>query len=281
MCELFYKKLKDLCPIFVGIVGFIFTFFPFNNVDDITNIWNRLLLVVLLCAIFVAIVLAITIFTRFFCSNQLYRKEKTSIVFLYKSLKEIIADAPKNGSTIVVPINSFLPSAGDASMIRESSIHYQILEYLKNKGIIIDRKYIDSLSAKKIKMIDNDNCMIGDWFLVSTSDSHDKKSGLKFLFLVVGSLDMINGVPKVIPPTEFEYLGALQSLCEAIPLEADIEEKIYIPLIGAGNADVRKTSDIMRIIYELLIFNKSLLRQHIYVFVNPKYKRETNIFELN
>ncbi len=72
----------------------------------------------------------------------------------------------------------------------------------------------------------------------------------------------------------------LQSLCEAISRQTDNEEQVYIPLLGAGNSKFGKNTDVMNIMSDILIINKSKLLQHISVFIDPRFKSETHISDL-
>ena len=58
----------------------------------------------------------------------------------------------------------------------------------------------------------------------------------------------------------------------------DMEEDVFVPLLGAGNAG--DSSEIMKALKDILFYNISELRQHITVFIDPKYKSEAQIIEL-
>ena len=80
--------------------------------------------------------------------------------------------------------------------------------------------------------------------------------------------------------TKADFLVSLQSLCDAIKKQTDMEEDVFVPLLGAGNANAGDSSEIMKALKDILFYNISELRQHITVFIDPKYKNEAQIIEL-
>lgn len=274
-----YKKnLKKVSSFIFTILATVSVFFPLGNVSK-NNIIVRLFVFMAICLCIILIAVVLTWINNNKNSVVIYSKGKTTIEFLYRDLNTILDECFNKKSTIVVPINTYLPWVGEKKNLRESSIHYQVLSYLNNHGISIDKVSVSKIKRKKLTMIDNDNCTIGDWFIIQLND-YGIESDLKFLFIVNGTLRVDDGRVNNEQPTKKEFLITLQGLCDAIPAQTDMEEPVFMPLLGAGNTKFGNTTDVMHIISDILEFNQSDLLQHISVFIDPRFKNETHISDL-
>ena len=274
----FIKTFEKVCFVILSILGVISWIFPFCEVNSNNIMWRSMVLIIFII-ILIAISFIVLNIQKKRNSIEIYKKGKTKIVFQYDKLDKLLNECLRKKSTIVVPINTFMPYVGDKEKLRNTSVHYQVLAFLQDHGIKLDKSSVEGIKRKKINMCDNENCTIGNWFVLSLKDN-DIESDLKFLFLVNGRLREDNGRMNNEEPTKADYLVSLQSLCDAIKEQTDMEEDVYVPLLGAGNTNVGDSSEIMKVLKDILLFNKSNLSRHITVFIDPKYKNEAQIIEL-
>ena len=274
----YWNSFKKVFSIIMGPVGIVAFVFPLSSVSN-NNVFIRFLILLGFVILLFFIAACYTYYINHKNSVVVYSKGKTKIEFLYKDLEEILKECFHEKSTIVVPINTYLPFVGDRDKLRETSIHHQVLYFLGNHGISIDSSFVLKLERKRIDLADEDNCKIGNWFIISLRD-YDIDSDMKFLFIANGTLTREDGRINNKPPTREDYLLTLQNLCDTISTQTENEEQVYIPLLGAGNARFGKNIDAMKIISDILIFNKSQLLQHISVFIDPRFKNEVHISAL-
>ena len=216
-------------------------------------------------------------------NTTLYEKEKTKIIFEYGDLKEIIANE-ENASksfTVVVPVNTHLNYIGNRMQIKEDSIHRLCLEYLHEKmGNELDVNILNTVKVKKQRIKENNVGEIGDWFYVTPEDM-GIEGKVRFLFLESSELEERNGKIVIKELTKEQYLTSIQSLLEAISYVSDQKEKVYLPLIGAGNGNVAKSKDIMQVMRAMLYFNRQKLRQEIHVIINQENRKDVPIYQLD
>ena len=276
--KLLFKTFVKVSAVVLSVLGVISWIFPFGEVDKNSIIYRA---AALLGFIVVALIISFIRVKALKQKNSIetYKKGKTNIVFRYKNLDELLYECFYKKSTIVVPINTFLPSVGDRDKLINTSIHSQVLVFLQNHGVKIDKSSVAAIDRKNIHMTDGDNCAVGDWFILSLREK-GIESDLRFLFLANGRPIEENGKMNNDGATRQDHLMSLQSLCDAIIMQTDTEEEVYIPLLGAGNTNVGKGSDILRILSDVLMFNRANLKQHITVFIDPKNKSENQIVDL-
>lgn len=278
---LYYKKhLFSLLGIVFGIAGAISVFLPIQ-LSFIEGI--KTLSIVFFCvAIMAACLTAFTISRK---SIEVYHAGKTRIIFEYMDMKNVMSsgDEIRDNYTVVIPINTFLNLVGDRNITKSKSIHKLWLDYLfEKRGIEFDRSILEHAKVKKSSAdftATEPIGEIGDWFFLTPSElGYDTK--VRFLLIEVNDLEDKNGKKIVSALSKEQYIVVIQSLIEAIPDVLDLEEKVYIPLIGAGNANVGKPMDIMDIMESMLRFNKGILRQEVHVILNEKYKNDTPLYLL-
>lgn len=274
------KQLFRLLGIVFGIIGAVSVFLPIQlSVMEGMEILGIILLVVAIVAA------CMTVFAISRKSREVYSVGKTKIIFEYMDMKDVLAmeDKTQDNYTVVIPINTFLNLVGDRSIVKKNSIHKLWLDHLFEKsGVEFERSVLENAKVKKTSAdftATEPIGRIGDWFFLTASDI-GYETNVRFLLLEVNNLKDKNGKKIVSELSKEQYIVGIQSLIEAIPDVLELEEKVYMPLIGAGNANVGKSPDIMDIMESMLRFNKGILRQEIHVVLNEKYKDETPLYLL-
>lgn len=274
------KQLFRLLGIVFGIIGAVSVFLPIQlSVMEGMEILGIILFVVAIGAA------CMTVFAISRKSREVYSVGKTKIIFEYMDMKDVLAmeDKMQDNYTVVIPINTFLNLVGDRNIVKKNSIHKLWLDHLFEKsGVEFERSVLENAKVKKTSAdftAAEPIGRIGDWFFLTASDI-GYETNVRFLLLEVNNLKDKNGKKIVSELSKEQYIVGIQSLIEAIPDVLELEEKVYMPLIGAGNANVGKSPDIMDIMESMLRFNKGILRQEIHVVLNEKYKDETPLYLL-
>lgn len=276
--KLFYENLLKVWGALFGILGAITVILPISEV--LTSWKGRVILFLIIIAAVLIIAVTITFLLIKHTTNTVYSKEKTRITFEYNNIEKIMNDEKNGHSVVVVPINTELDFLGDIDTISQNSVHGACLKYLNQKGITIDKTFIEKTKFKRNGIeafgIKGE---IGDWFLLKPSHL-GIDSNIHFLFLEVNDMEKKGTYFSPKSMSKEEYYLCLDSLMEAISDVTELDEKIYIPLIGAGNAKVGKTKDIMFFMESFLRFNKAKLLRDIHVVIPKNKKNEAPIYLL-
>ena len=273
--------LKKMMGVAFGVIGSLMVLFPLDSVTP-DNFLHRLILLVIIVAVILVASIVLTKYQENKSSINLYAKEKTNIIFEYADIKTIMDNEKESTSpfTIVVPVNTSLEYLINRGTVKDNSIHKLWMDYFAGKlGKDIDMELLNSLKVKRQRVTDNGVGTIGDWFFITPEDV-GVEGKIRFFLLESSELEERNGKPVIKDITREEYLKALQSILDAIPDVLDQKEKVYIPLIGAGNGNVGKGKDIMHIMKAMLRFNRQKLRQEIHVVINPEDRRTIPIYQL-
>ena len=285
------KKLKywwriftKILGIFFGLLGAVAILFPLADISA-NNIFIRVVILFTILAVaFIASLIGYLIYIKR-KSNCVYSAGSTKIIFEYGDLNQIIQDKQQlDEKWIVVPVNTSLEYVFNREVVKDNTVHQACLDYLYSKM----QKEVEISVLKKIKIKKGNidfsknkyGGKIGNWFLLLPEDLGIEDNGERFIFLEVFDSVEINGLKNNKELSREQYLSAMQSLMEAIPQLLIQEQKIYIPLIGAGAGNVGKPNDIMHFMKALLRFNKRELRQEIHVIILDKYRKEIPIYEL-
>lgn len=278
--------IKVLGVVF-GVLGAVSIVLPLDNVTS-DNITMRLIVLALIVLATMLVGAGMLYYHLRATTKRLHASEKSSVYFEYQDLKKVLekvsADTSETSVTFVVPINTNLTLAFDKEIINKGTIHSLALDYLEQCKALLG---IDDLKTVRIKRIamktqgePKEKGRIGDWFLVTSGDIANLNPKVKFLFAELYNVEQKNGKWMNVTPTKEEYLLGIQSLIHAISEALDQEEKVYIPLIGAGAGNVGKSTDVTRFLAEMLRFNKSSLKQEIHIVINEKFRQETPIYDL-
>lgn len=268
-----------------GMLGALAVLFPLTDISE-NNIFERSVILVSILTIVILIsIISYVIYTKR-KSKCVYNVGSTKIFFDYGDFNQIIKDEQNlfEKCTIVVPVNTSLEYVFDRDVIKENTVHRICLDYFYDKmQKSIDPQVLKNIEIKKGNIDFTKSKYggkIGNWFLLTSGDLGLEETGKNFLFLEVFDIEETNGIKNNKTLSREKYLSAMQSLMDAIPQLLNHEDKIYIPLIGAGAGNVGKPRDIMHFMKSILRFNKKDLRQEIHVIVFYKQKKELPIYEL-
>lgn len=278
------KNIKSGLSIAFGVLGAISIFWPLSDVT-LDNMLIRSLILVAIVIGIVAICWIVTYQQTKRKSHKVYKSGKTSIYFDYDDIGEILKKSSNSEKafTVVVPVNTMLKHVFNRNIVKPNTIHRACLDYIyekQQKELSIET--LAGIEKKKGKFIFSNGepkGKIGDWFILGPEDlSIDSK--VSFLFLETYNIVEINGTLNNEPLSKESYLSVVQCLMNAIPEQLNIEDCIYIPLIGAGAGNIGKPIDIMHIMNAILRFNKGQLRQEIHVIISDKNREECPIYQL-
>ena len=261
-----------------GVLGAVSVIFPLADLTQ-SNFPERVQMLVAIAILVVIVALIYTIYAKHKKSKVVYESGKTKITFKYGDLTQIIEDDEE--ATIVVPINSYLQIVGDEKIISKTSIHRIFYDYLKKNNADINIEKLRKIKKKKMSNADgNPNGKIGDWFLI-TPDELGFETKKQFLLFEVNEAEDKGGYFGRKLLTKEDYITGLASLIKTISESIDMESQVYMPLIGARNANVAKPRDVMFLLEELLGFYKSKLRHKIDVVITDEDKEQgATIYQL-
>lgn len=276
--KLFTKFILKVWGIVFGILGAITVIFPIN---EIFLDWkNRVIVFGILIFIIIVSTIVATFYSMNIKTKIVYSKESTKISFEYDDFGKILKENHSETCTVVIPINTELQFLGAVGEIKENSVHGACLKYLEDNNVHIDKSIINEAKYKNISSEGNrDKGKIGDWFLV-TPEMLGLSCKIQFLFLEINDLEKKETYFSIKSLSKEEYYTCLAYMTSAIADATGIEEKIYIPLLGAGNALVGKTKDIMFFMEGFLRFNKASILRDIHVVIPVKKKDEAPIYLL-
>ncbi len=280
ICRYYGKIIIKVYGIGFSILGAIAIILPMPNVSK-TNIKLRLLILLVIIIILAIISLLMIIRQRQSKSTVIYSKGHTKIVLEYGDIIELLnpADRDNDNFTIVVPVNTGLQSMFELDRVKNNTIHHICLEYILNSKSSEKELNDDFVNALRHRKENEDGSkkqldQIGDWFYISGDDI---KSGSKiaFIFLMMYEYKMVSGTVGN-KHTKEGYLKGLQSLLEAIPILSP-GDKVYIPLIGAGEAGVGSKYSVLRLLNALIGFNLNDIKQEIHIIIHDTGTKEVPI----
>ena len=268
---LWTKSLVKTGGVTFGVLGAASVIFPLANLSR-NNIEERIQLFVVIILLIMLMALVHTILVVKKKSKTLYSSVKTRIVFEYNDLRKIIREDRR--LTIVVPIHTRLDLLGDETKISERSVHRIFYEYLREKNTNIDLNLLQSAEKKQMLNGYNENVgQIGDWILL-TSTELGFETNIKFLLIEEDEVEeKEGGFLGLKTLNKDEYVQGLISLINAIILSVEDEECVYIPLVGAGKANVIKPRDAMFLMEGILRFFKRDLRHEVHIVISEKDKK--------
>lgn len=193
----------------------------------------------------------------------LYSKEKTHIQAEFGNMTDYIVDNKKEQIyTVVIPINTHIDIILDESVIRKESMHGFWLQRIKETGISVEE--LRTKIFKQIKNVENNRCKIGDTCYLRNIDNVN--------YLLIATCE-VSGTQSTC--TELQYFQGLQAMVDALVEHCDKQEKIYIPVIGGGYANIEKTNQqLLRQMSEILVFNCQKLQNDIHIIVFDKLKSD-------
>ncbi len=270
----FFNVLFNVCAVVFAILGALNFFFPFSDVNE-KNIIQR---VIWFIGTFIVLILISGIYMFIesrLKTRTLYSKGKTGVAVQYGDIAKLLesSDPEDEEITVVVPVNTGIQSMFDLDKVKkmaEGSVHYTCLKYMlenKSESIDLNERFIEDLEKKKIERRDESGLtsQIGDWFLISGEDIGINRK-IQFFFLIMYDYTIENGFTKN-KYTNESYLKGLQSLFDGIS-NLYGEEKVYIPLIGAGRAQVKKEKDVIAsLLVALTQYNIRQITQKIHIII--------------
>lgn len=278
-----YGKYKVLLSLGFGIIGSITVLFPLDVVIEL-NIWIRALIFFLFLLLLFVVSLVWIKYEKNKKRKRIYSLEKAQVYFEYGDIRQTLANEAevKEKFTIVVPVFTDVGSLFDHNLIKETSIHGICLNYLSNKlGQKLDIEVLKKAKGTGHEAFVNQEVSvgkIGQWFFLKP-DELGVDAKIRFLFIETCNLIDKNGVKSIDLPSKDQYLLSIQSLFDAMKTLEE-GEKIYIPLIGAGNGNAGTNVEIMYILAAMLRFNKDKLKQEVHVVVDEKLRNEVPIHQL-
>lgn len=196
-------------------------------------------------------------------------REKTKIYIQYDNMKRYICDNNDTPYTVVVPVNTHINVIGDSTVIKPKSIHGYWLEHMKNKGYdanTLKEEVMNKMSVQDPACI----CEIGDFAYIKNIEN------VNYMLVASCEIDEDNKSHCTID----QYFDGLQALIRALSKECDLQEKIYIPVIGGGYAFMEKTNqELLRIIIELFFFNISKFQHEIHIIVYEDLKEQIHLLQ--
>ena len=196
-------------------------------------------------------------------------REKTKIYIQYDNMKRYICDNDNTPYTVVVPINTNINVVGDSTVIKPKSIHGFWLEHMKNKGY--DANTLKE-EVKKRMIIQGSDCIckIGDFAYIKDIEN------VNYMLIASCVLDEDDKSHCTID----QYFDGIQALIRALSKECDLQEKIYIPVIGGGYAFMEKTNqELLQIMIELFIFNISKFQHEIHIIVYEDLREQIHLLQ--
>lgn len=267
-----WKETQKCAGYVFALATTFVTFIPFDEIlsyVNLDNIRTKLLFIITLC--FISLLIAVC---RLHNSENksvvLFSKEKTSIKVEFGNMTRYIADNTSSTPyTVVIPINTQLYAVGDEKIIKENSMHGLWLKQMLNCGY--DKVTINDLVCKQIKTNGKKQCKIGDYCYIKNIKNVN--------YLLVVTCDVSK--EKKLVCSEAQYFAGLQNMVNALSTECILQEKIYIPIIGGGYANMRRTNqELLRQLTEVLIFNERKLQHEIHVVVYEQLRNEIQLFAL-
>lgn len=278
--ECWWKLFYKIAAVIISALGVISFLFPLESVSN-ENIWNRVGILIIFFV--VCVILAIIITGIKITANKkviaVSKGEKLS--FEYNDIFEILKNEDQGLKyTIVVPINTDLNIVGNTEIL-EGTIHGNCLKYIHEQSSKrISSDFLFNLQIKK-DGIDTTNCKgkKGDWFLITPEDlKYDKK--VSFLLIETGDVIVEHGERKLVELEREIYLSCLQTVFRVISGSRSTGPVVYIPLIGAGQANIGTDKDVMYMFHSLLRLNKGKLRKDVRIFIDKRRKKDTPIYRL-
>ena len=82
--------------------------------------------------------------------------------------------------------------------------------------------------------------------------------------------------------SDLQYFDGLQHMIEFLSKECDLQEKVYIPIIGGGYAFMNKSNqELLSVMIEMLVYNSNKLQHDIHVVIYDKLKKDIPLYYLN
>lgn len=274
------ENLFKIGGMIFSAIGAISVLFPLADISR-NNFWIRMLMLFL---IVLAVLISSVIYTyhnMHLNRRTVYSEDKASIIFEFNDFERIINEKSDRDRTVVIPINTNLEVVGDASKISKTSIHWLLYECLHKNGVELNIDLLRSVTKKRMSNRGESYIgRIGDWFYLTPADL-GIQSHLSFLLVEINEYEKKKDgffAPKAL--TREDYILGLASALKVIFEIVGQEETVYMPLIGAGNANVGKTEDILLLIEEMLRFYKDKIRQEVHVVIREKDKKEVALYQL-
>lgn len=282
----YIDTIKTWYPLFLkslgmsfGSLGAIAMVLPIEDITSDLSLWLRI--VILFAIIIVSGIVSIVIIEIQIHANQkvVYSNGHTKIYFEYGDVNSLLNKEQSELVTIVVPANTNLEIALDRRKFPQNkSIHSLCLDYIsRNTESPFDASFINNLKFKKDGF--SSTGQIGDWFLLPYNKVNSENK-INFLFVEIYETEIKNGKLRNAPINDEQFVSGVQALIEAIIVSSEIGSKIYMPLIGSGEGNVRTEEDIMHLLNALLRFNRNALRQEIHVLIYKKQRKEIPIYHL-
>ena len=279
----YYKKsVKNICAIVFFITT---TILSFISTDDIFMCFNIEHPSLMAKASLIIVLLFVSLFTAFitclFCQENkrvLYEKEKCKITVEYGDFNNIISlQQVSDPYTVVIPINNSLEHLTDVSVTKPKSTHGIWLKtalryYAENKevfGEVSQRLSSDVLKNCSPEL--KQTAKVGDCFYIKNI------YGVNYLLVVTCTLHKTQS-----ECSDLQYSDGLQHMIEFLSKECDLQEKVYIPIIGGGYAFMNKSNqELLSVMIEMLVYNSNKLQHDIHVVIYDKLKKDIPLYYLN
>lgn len=226
------------------------------------KIWMKVLCFAVLCLISV-LTAALLARLRKDRPVTLYDKEGSAIEVAFGDITSYMKDNTGGAHyTVVFPVNKDMDRILNPERIKPSSVHGQWLSYLQT---LPPDEY-----RNVEKQLENCRPRVGDCLLVRNTRNVD--------YILAVSSTVQDEQPVC---TETDYLKTMQSLIKAMKTHCQTQERVYMPIIGAGNSSLsgKTMQALLRMQTEVLMFNTDLLkaRAKILVYDDPDGKMRKDI----
>ncbi|MBQ6252165.1 macro domain-containing protein [Ruminococcus sp.] len=259
--------------------GYVFalatTILTFISIDKVLNSINhdtvQFRVLILISLLFISVLIAFLFLFREERSNhKLYSKEKTSINVKFDDMTKYITNNYNSMPyTVVIPINNHLEYIADKNKIRPNSMHGYWLDQMLRSGF--SKEEIEKKVLGSIKTNSKSVCKIGDYCYI--------KGIVNVNYLLVATCELNNSLQPYC--SEMQYFAGIQSMIDAISHKCNIQEKVYIPVIGGGYASMNKSNqELLEILSKVLHFNTHKLQLDINVIVYSRLRDEIHITNL-
>ena len=138
-------------------------------------------------------------------------------------------------------------------------------------GFGYTREEISDIVLKQLQTNNKGKCKIGDFCYI--------KNVKNVNYLLVATCDLTKDKKSIC--TETQYFCGIQKMIDTLAHECDLQEKIFLPIIGGGYAFMEKSNqELLEILSEVLIFNIQKLQHEIVIIVYEKLKDQVSISKI-
>ena len=281
-CKLSVKEALKHTEFIFAALGFVGLFIPFSEVfKESTKLYTKILVATLLF-------FAIWSFLLVFGFLYLWWKKRYEVLnfgnghSLFVQYGDIFKDSKKdNCRNIVIPVNRCFDTIVDDDLISNNTLHGTLVNYLISNNLF----NINKLNDEIIESLQKN----GYQYTLLTSEEKRKGNLKRF---DAGAIAEIKGMQGetffLLGLTEFDknlhahvsdedYITSLIRLILYINIRSQ-GNTVYLPLIGAGAADTKKSEqDILEYLVKLIKLNQKLINCDIHIVIRKNGRDKIQI----